>query len=115
MDGLGLGRNTTNVNNAMGDLLTNMNPANQCDLIIIAAESRNNISGEYFDALATQVDRGTGIILEIWYIDDVASGRIQPLMQHCGIAFHRDWWRDTNSNLNAYLVYLLDSTIKLRT
>lgn len=110
VDGLGLGRNTTNVNDAMGNLLSNMNSATQWDLIIIGAESRNNISGEYFDALADQMDRGTGIILEIWYIDDVAYGRIQPVMQRCGIAFHRDWWREENSNLNAYLVYLLDST-----
>jgi hypothetical protein len=108
VDGLGLGRNTTHVNDAMGDLLTNMNSATQWDLIIIGAESRQNISGEYFDALADQMDRGTGTILEIWYIDDVAFGRIQPVMQRCGIAFHRDWWRDANSNLNAYLVYLLD-------
>jgi hypothetical protein len=110
VDGLGLGRNTTHVNDAMGDLLTNMNSATQWDLIVIGAESRVNISGEYFDALSEQMDRGTGIVLELWYIDDVAFGRIQPVMQRCGLAFHRDWWRETFSDLNAYLVYLLDPT-----
>ncbi len=110
VDGLGLGKNTTNVNDAMGHLLTNMNSATPWDLIIIGAESRQNISGEYFDVLADQIDRGTAVILEVWYIDNISSGRIQPVMQRSGIAFHRDWWRDTNSNLNAYLVYLLDPT-----
>ncbi len=108
IDALGLGKNTTNVRDAMGHLLTNMNSATKWDLIIIAAESRRSISGEYFDVLADQIDRGTSVIIEIWYIDDIAFGRIQPVMQRCGIAFHRDWWREVDANLNAYLVYLLE-------
>ena len=108
IDGLGLGSNTKNVGGAMGDFLSNLNSATEWDLIIVAAESRSAISGEYFDVLADQLDRGSSIIIEIWYIDDIASGRIQPVMQRCGISFHRDWWRDWNSDLNEYLVYLLD-------
>jgi len=108
IDGLGLGRNTKNVGGAMGDFLTNMNSATQWDLIIIAAESRDSISGEYFDVIADQMDRGTSIVIEIWYIDDIAQGRIQPVMQRCGISFQRDWWRAANANLNDFLVYLLD-------
>lgn len=87
VDGLGLGRNTTDVRDAMGDLLSNMNSATQWDLVIIGAESRQNISGEYFDVLGDHMDKGTAIILEIWYIDDVAFGRIQPVMQRCGLLF----------------------------
>lgn len=108
IDGLGLGSNTKNVAGAMGDFLSNLNSATQWDLIIVAAESRDAISGEYFDALADQLDRGSSMVIEIWYIDDIASGRIQPVMQSCGISYHRDWQRDWNSDLNEYLVYLLD-------
>jgi hypothetical protein len=109
IDGLGLGRNTTDVRDAMGNFLSNMNSGVKWDLIIVGAESRSSISGEYFDVLADQIDRGTSIILEVWYIDQIASGRIQPVMQRCGIAFHQDWWRNPNNyNLNEYLVYLLD-------
>ncbi len=109
IDGLGLGSNTKNVGGAMGDFLSNLNSATQWDLIIIAAESRGAISGEYFDVIADQMDDGTAIIIEIWYIDDIAQGRIQPVMQRCGIAFHKDWWRPVNANLNDFLVYLLET------
>jgi hypothetical protein len=108
IDGLGLGRNTKNVGDAMGNFLSEMNSAITWDLIIVGAESRTNISGEYFDILADQIDRGSSIIIEIWYIDNVASGRIQPLMQRCGISFQDDWWRDPQDNLNDFLVYLLE-------
>ena len=108
LDGLRLTRNTTNVNDAMGNLLSNLNSSTDWDLVIIGAESRDNISGEYFDALDVQLDRGASIILEIWYIDDVTYGRIQPLLQRCGIAFQEDWQRDYDDNLNLYVVYLLD-------
>lgn len=108
IDGLGLGRNTTNVGDAMGDFLSEMNSAMVWDLIIVGAESRDSISGEYFDILADQLDRGSSVVIEIWYIDNVASGRIQPLMQRCGIAFQDDWQRNPNANLNDFLVYLLE-------
>jgi hypothetical protein len=108
IDGLGLGRNTKNVGDAMGNFLSEMNSAIQWDLVIVGAESRTSISGEYFDMLADQLDRGSSVIIEIWYIDNVASGRIQPLMQRCGISFQDDWWRNPNDNLNDFLVYLLE-------
>lgn len=108
IDGLGLGRNTTNVGDAMGNFLSEMNSAMVWDLIIVGAESRDSISGEYFDILADQLDRGSSVVIEIWYIDNVASGRIQPLMQRCGITFQDDWQRNPNANLNDFLVYLLE-------
>jgi hypothetical protein len=108
LDGLGLGDNTTNVRDAMGDFLSNMNSAVNWDLIIVAAESRDNISGEYFDVIADQIDRESSFIFEVWYIDDIIHGRIQPVFQRCGITFHRDWQRAWNANLNDYLVYLLE-------
>ena len=108
IDSLGLGRNTTNVKDAMGFLLQHMNSATEWDLVIIAAERRDSVSGEYFDALATSLDRGSSVILEIWYLDEVHFGRIQPVLQRCGLAFHREWPRNNNSDWNDFLVYLLD-------
>jgi len=108
LDGLGLGDNTTNVRDAMGNFLSSMNSSTNWDLIIVGAENRDNISGEYFDVISSEVDRGSSFILEVWYIDDINTGRIQPVFQRCGITFHRDWQRAWNSNLNDYLVYLLE-------
>ncbi len=108
LDGLGLGNNTTNVRDAMGDFLSNMNSSTNWDLIIVGAENRDNISGEYFDVISSEMDRGSSFIIEVWYVDDISTGRIQPVFQRCGITFHRDWQRAWNSNLNDYLVYLLE-------
>ncbi len=102
--GLGLGRNTKNVGDAMGNFLSEMNSAITWDLATVGAELRDLVSGEYFDMLADQIDRGSSVVIEIWYIDSVASGRIQPLMQRCGISFQDDWWRDPQDNLNDFLV-----------
>ncbi len=108
IDAMGLRRNTTNVRDFMGHLLDNLNSPTDWDLVIVAAESRSSVSGEYFDQIADRLDRGSSIILEIWYLDQVFHGRVQPLMQRCGISFHRDWPRDPNANLNSFLVYLLE-------
>ncbi len=107
IDGLGLGRNTTNVRDAVGDFLSSMNSATQWDLVVVASEWRSLVQGEVFDVIVTQLDRGSSVVFETWYIDQVFNGRIQPVMQRCGITFHRDWWRGAGSNLNDYLVYLL--------
>lgn len=108
LDALGLGRNTTSVNDAMGHLMSNMNSAIKWDLVMIVAEDHDSISGEFFDLVADELDRGTSVILEVWYINRVASGRIQPVMQRCGIAFQKDWQRNWTNNLNDYLIYLLE-------
>lgn len=110
LDGMSLGSNIKNVGGAMGDFLSNLNSAIQWDLIIVASEARGAISGEYFDVLADHIDRGVATIIEIWYIDDIASGRIQPVMQRCGISYQRDWQRNINADLNEYLIYLLEPT-----
>lgn len=108
IEGMGLGRNVKHVGDAIGDFISEMNSAMEWDLIIVGSEARSSVQGEVFDVLVTQIDRGSSIILETWYIDQVYNGRIRPVMQRCGITFHQDWWRDNNANLNTYLIYLLE-------
>lgn len=108
IEGLGLGRNVKHVGDAIGDFISEMNSAMGWDLIIVGSEFRSQVQGEVFDVLVTQIDRGSAVVLETWYIDQVYNGRIRPVMQRCGITFHQDWWRDNNANLNTYLVYLLE-------
>jgi len=107
IDGLALGRNTTNVRDAVGDFISTMNSPNIYDLVVVASEWRSLVQGEVFDVIVDQLDRGSSVIFETWYIDQVYNGRIQPVMQRCGISFHKDWWRGAGYNLNDYLVYLL--------
>ncbi len=107
IDALSLGSNTTDVNDAVGDFLSAMNSATQYDLVIVGSEWRSLVQGEVFDVIVTQLDRGSSVIFETWYIDQVYNGRIAPILQRCGIEFHKDWWRNDDGNLNDYLVYLL--------
>lgn len=107
INGLGLEDNTTHVRNAIGDLISYMESPTTWDLIILALESRSyTYSGDIFDALSDQLDRGASVIIEIWYLDQIASGRIQPLMQNCGIAFHQNWIREENEDWNRFVVYI---------
>ena len=109
LDGLGLGRNVTIVGSNIGDFLSEMNSGMSWDLIVVASEARGQVQGEIFDVLAMEIDSGSSVVLETWYIDKIFNGRIQPVMQRCGITFHQDWWRDYNDDLNNYLIYLLET------
>ncbi len=108
IEGLGLGRNVTNVGSNIGDFLSEMNSGMQWDLIVVASEARGQVQGEIFDVLAMEIDGGSSVVLETWYIDDIFNGRIQPVMQRCGITYDKDWQRDFDDNLNNYLVYLIE-------
>lgn len=77
--------------NAMGwfksDLLSSPN-GKPWDLVIIAAESRDEVSGEYFDYLSDVLNQGTSVIMESWYLDDVSEGKISPILSKCGITVY---------------------------
>lgn len=109
IEGLGLGRNTINVRDAVGDFLSKMNSATKWDLVIVGSEWRSLVQGEVFDVIISQLDRGSSVVFETWYIDQVYNGRVAPILNRCGIEFQKDWLRSAyNYNANDYLVYLLE-------
>ena len=61
------------------------------DLIIVAAESRGGIRGEFFDYILQQLDSGAGLIMELWTLDTLYNGRIQPILEKCGLEFQDNW------------------------
>ena len=75
--------------NAMGwlksDLLAGSPAGGPWDLIIIAAEWREQISGEYFDYLNDVLNQGTSVIVEAWYLDEVSQGKVSTLLTKCGV------------------------------
>jgi hypothetical protein len=74
--------------NAMGwlktDLLSSPN-GKPWDLVIIASESRDDVSGEYFDYLSNVLGQGSSVILESWFLDDVSEGKVSPILAKCGV------------------------------
>lgn len=74
--------------NDVGDLLGYLNSGTKWDLIIIAAEARGDVQGEFFDAIMPRVTNDkTALILEMWYLSNIANGRISQLTSKCGIRF----------------------------
>jgi hypothetical protein len=76
----------------IGDFKAQLLSGTDWDLIISGVEARSGVRGEFFDYLNDELDRGASVILEIWDLDELASGKISPLMTRCGIKFQADWW-----------------------
>lgn len=74
----------------IGDLLDHLNSGTKWDLIIIAAEARSSVQGEFWDVIAPKVmNDKTALIVEMWYLSDTAVGRINQLTSKCGIRFQK--------------------------
>jgi hypothetical protein len=88
----GLGLKYIHVGDALGRFMENLNSPVQWDLIIVGAESKTKVQGEFWDVIGEKISRdNTAVIAEIWYIDLLGSGRLKPVMSNCGIQFQRDW------------------------
>ncbi len=73
---------------ALGHFMGDLNSSTPWDLIIVAAESRDSVQGEFWDVIAPKViNDKTALIVEMWYLSDTANGRIRSLTDPCGIAF----------------------------
>ena len=73
---------------AMGNFMGDLNSSTPWDLIIVAAENRDSIQGEFWDVIAPKVIQNkTALIVEMWYLSDTANGRIKSLTTPCGIEF----------------------------
>jgi len=78
-----------NDGNAVGwlksDMLGSAPGGRPWDLVIIAQESRDAVSGEFYDALNNLLQQGTSVILEDWHLGWVAEGVIAPTLYKCGV------------------------------
>lgn len=84
------GYDYVHVGDAVGHFMENLNSGIAWDLIIIGAESKSGVRGEFWDEVSDQLDRGASVIVEIWYLDQTINGRIKPLMTRCGLDFQKD-------------------------
>ena len=88
----GMGLKYTHVGDAMGHFMENLNSPVKWDLIIVGAETKSKIQGEFWDVIAEKLARdNTALIAEVWYLDTLGGGRIRTVTSNCGIEFQRDW------------------------
>src|SRR5258706_785939 len=83
-----MGLNYVHDSDALGNFMSHLNSGTRWDLIIVAAESRKGVQGEFWDIITPKVTSDkTALIVEMWYLSQIASGRIQSLTSKCGIQF----------------------------
>jgi hypothetical protein len=93
------------VADAMGTFMSEMNSGTKWDLIIVAAELRTLISGDYWTVLKQKVDDGSALVTEIWYLDDINDGKIAPFLRECGVELQSDWQAKLTYNRIDYGMY----------
>jgi hypothetical protein len=92
-----------------GHFMEYLNSGTIYDLIIVGAEDKDKISGEFWDVINTRLTRDkAALIVEVWYLDREANGPINKIMSRCGIAYQKDydlaesiyWWEPTHPIFN---------------
>ncbi|MBI3166845.1 MAG: hypothetical protein HYZ22_00095 [Chloroflexi bacterium] len=99
-----------NTGDAMGKFREYANSPTKWDLIIVAAEIRSGFSGELFEVMYDHINNGGAVIIEMWYLDQVVSGKISPILNDCGVTLFRDWDRNPNYDPYDYSIFWLDSS-----
>jgi hypothetical protein len=107
LDGMGL--TYTDVGSYSGHFMEYLNSGIKYDLIIVDAEDKDIISGEFWDVVNTRLTRDkAAMIAEIWYLGTESNGPIGNILGGCGIRYVRDmplddsiyWWTPTHPIFN---------------
>ncbi len=80
------------VGSAKGWFKTQLQSAEDWDLIIAAAEAEHEFGGEFYEYLNTRSLGGASIIIENWDLDAAPNGRAKPLLDRCGVQVQADWY-----------------------
>lgn len=102
LDSMGL--KYTHTGSYSGHFMEYLNSGTDWDLIIVGAEDKDKISGEFWDLINTRVSRDkAALIAEIWYLNTEANGPISKILSGCGIRYQKDYqladsiyWWDSN-------------------
>ncbi len=107
LDGMGI--KYTQTGSYSGHFMEYLNSGTKYDLIIVDAEAKDRISGEFWDVINTRLTRDkAALIAEIWYLDTEANGPISKILGKCGIRYRKDysladsiyWWDPTHPVFN---------------
>lgn len=96
------------VGDAVGDFKDQLLSSTKWDLIIVASESRSTIKGEFWEYIMTHVNNDVALVVEMWYMDDIANGKIAALLGKCGVKFQKDWFYSPGANPLDFSIYILD-------
>jgi hypothetical protein len=104
-----MGIKYTQTGSYSGRFMEYLNSGTKYDLIIVDAEAKDRISGEFWDVINTRLTRDkAALIAEVWYLDTESNGPIGKILGGCGIRFRKDysladsiyWWDSTHPIFN---------------
>jgi hypothetical protein len=107
LDGMGL--RYTQTGSYSGHFMEYLDSGVKYDLIIVGAEDKDKISGEFWDVIYTRLMRDkAALIAEVWYLDRESNGPISKILGGCGIEYQKDmpvddsiyWWVPTHPIFN---------------
>ena len=96
------------VGDAVGDFKDQLLSSTKWDLIIVASESRGTIRGEFWEYIMTHVNNDVALVVEMWYLDDIANGKVAALLGKCGVKYQKDWTFSPGANPLDFSIYILD-------
>lgn len=105
----GMDMQYTQTGSYSGHFMEYLNSGIEWDLIIVGAEDKDKISGEFWDVINTRLVRDkAALIAEIWYLDREANGPISKILSGCGIRYQKDynvatsiyWWESDHPVFN---------------
>lgn len=87
-----MGLEYTQTGSYSGHFMEYLNSGVIYDLIIVGAEDKDKISGEFWDMISTRLTRDkAALIAEVWYLDTEANGPISKVLGPCGVRYRIDW------------------------
>ncbi len=93
------GLSYVDVGDASGNFKQQILSGTDWDLIIVGAESRSKVQGEFFVYLLDEINKGTAVIIEIWNLDDIGGGKFNSILTKCGLEFQSDWYSPKSPSL----------------
>ncbi len=107
LDGMGL--KYTQTGSYSGHFMEYLDSGVKYDLIIVGAEDKDIVSGEFWDVINTRLTRDkAALIAEVWYLQREANGPIAKILSGCGIKYRKAydladsiyWWDPTHPIFN---------------
>jgi len=104
-----LGLNYTQTGSYSGTFMQHLNSGTDWDLIIVDAEAKDRIKGEFWDVINDRVIRKkAAVIVELWDLDLQSGGRLGDFLSSCGVRFRKDypladsiyWWQPEHPVFN---------------
>ncbi len=92
-----------------GHFMEYLNSGVKYDQIIVGAEDRSKISGEFWDVISTRLNRDkAALIAEVWYLERESTGPISKILGPCGVQYRKQydsadsiyWWEPTHEVFN---------------